>query len=1080
MCANCFFIMKKIFSLFLLFVSVFSLRLSAQEPNQAPSAEQYNLKILRWARTYYDYSQVMHLQLECENGYYFNFDINVTEDAIEYNHTYTLADLNPKNSYGYRGTTNILYQSVELIFFLDELEREVFNLSVVDKNNNSYTLNYRYKPLPEMVDTINVVIKDADFVDERDVNFHNYFYFQGKVDSLEFFFYVMSPQLEGEIAEKDVYIGTYSAFTFGTVYNPDGTYKRNIEVGRGVNGKVEKGKQEGDYICTVDLLCYDAHCYHVTFRHEKPAAAKEVDLHFTNMTFNEEFFLKFGVYSYVGSLDDYRTEIILYSAATPNKTYVVPSEVGTVWLYDSKKGQEIPVFTYSDVTVTGTKDSPILKADYLAKDSTLYHITLEYTKPSASREETLTVQGRFADMIAESGTYQALAYNADSSRIVSLMIKTQGYAGHFVTEDLDTKYTYVLQDYVASQMGGTGIAYKLVEADITAVYTELTKTLSITGTLLCENGTKPSDIPLFTLNMTCTLDEGLDYDCDNQDANVLFTSEQMKIETQYDPMMKIHSFMVSAENDLNQMAALLFFAKGQFVTGLPAGTYPVNSSFDAPSLLSSTGVDDETGSVSLSFLATMTENGGLTSPIWFLRGGSAKVEYIDNQVYIEVNATNSYGRVVHIEMGAGVVRDLSQLKANDWTKTATAQSTTLCSMTAKDGSYIMQVEVNAPALEDGKVYETADMILANCFAVETKTQDTIFFSEATFVWHVNQAQEETATISATDAEGVAYGITCQKVVPVREETIEVHNAILSNYIQEYGLFEMRGNNDAGDRLVSVAVYTNQIMGHFTQKNMDPQFTYVIDNPDEGDVAVMHELVTADVEVYITETDTILHMVGYLVCRNINDSSDVCTYHIHQSCKVTLVNGLPYDAEYDNPYSNTFDAANIKWNTEYFESQGTVFMEVGQTKGDVEDFVYLGFVVNELDDQTGVPQGVYPFSFQGAAGTAMSSTGVSPTGQQVAASFVAKRDTKSGLINPPLWFMQYGTVVVGKDDNNQPNITIQATNSKGADINIEIKSMGTNLPYIRHQAPDTQHKVLHNGQIYILDNNRKFNISGLQQ
>ncbi len=1075
--------MKKVLTLFLLFVSVFSISLSAKEPKKAPTAEQYNLKILRWARTYYDYSQVMHLQLECENGYYFNLDINATEDAIEYNHTYTLADLNPKNSYGYRGTANILYQSVELIFFLDELEREVFNLSVVDKNNNSYTLNYRYKPLPEMVDTVNVVIKDADFVDERDVNYHNYFYFQGKVDSLEFFFYVMSPKLEGDIAEKDVYIGTYSAFTYGTVYNPDGTYKRNIEVGRGVNGKVEKGKQEGDYICTVDLLCYDAHCYHVTFRHEKPAAAKEVDLHFTNMNFNKDFFLKFGVYSYVGSLDDYRTEIILYSAAAPGNTYIVPTEVGTVWLYDSKKGQEIPDYTYSDVTVTGTEDFPILKADYLAKDSTLYHITLEYIKPTATREETLTVQGRFADMIAQSGAYQALAYNEDSSRIVSLMIKTQSFAGHFVTEDFDTQYTYVLQDYVASQFGGTGITYKLVEADITATYSEVTKVLTIGGTLLCENGSKPSDIPLFTLNMKCALDEGLNYDCDNKDVNAQFTSDQMKIETQYDPMMKIHSFMVSAENDLNQMAALLFFAKGQFVTNLPAGTYPVNSSFDAPSLLSSTGVDDETGSVSLSFLATMTETGGLQSPIWFLRGGSAKVEYIDSQIQIEVNATNSYGRAIHIEMGAGVVRDLSQLKAEDWTKTATDQNTTLCSMTAKDGSYTMQVEVNTPTLEDGKVYETADMIVANCFAVETKTQDTTFFSEASFVWHVNHAQVETTIIRATDAEGVAYGITCQQVVPVREETIEVHNAILSNYTQEYGEFEMRGNNDAGDRLVSVAVYTNQITGHFTHLNMDSQFTYVIDNPDEGDVAVMHELVTADVEVYINETDTVLHMIGYLVCRNLNDSSDVCTYHIHQSCKVSLVDGLPYDAEYDNPYSNTFNAAAIKWNTEYFDSQGTVFMEVGQTKGDVEDFVYLGFVVNELDNETGVPQGVYPFSFQGAAGTAIASTGVSPTGQQVAASFVAKRDTKSGLISPPLWFMQTGSVVVTKDENNQPKITIQAVNSKGASIDIDIVSIGSDLHNPQstiHNPQSTIHKELRNGQIVIENNNKTYHINGLQQ
>ena len=65
----------------------------------------------------------------------------------------------------------------------------------------------------------------------------------------------------------------------------------------------------------------------------------------------------------MGSIDDYRTEIIIYSAATPGHTYIVPDEVGTVWLFDSKAGQEIPCYKYTDVAVDGTAQAPRRQED---------------------------------------------------------------------------------------------------------------------------------------------------------------------------------------------------------------------------------------------------------------------------------------------------------------------------------------------------------------------------------------------------------------------------------------------------------------------------------------------------------------------------------------------------------------------------------------------------------------------------------------------------------------------------------------------------------------------------------------------
>lgn len=1039
-------------------------------PREITMAKDLTLTVERWGRNYYDYTHLMCCQFECKDGYYFDFYLKVQEDAIKYNYTYTLPEMDSKSTYGRRGSAAIVYKTAQLTFSLDELGREVADFFVEDVSGNKYTASWRYKPLPEMQDTIEVLIKDADFTDERDVAYHNYYTFQGRVDSLEFVFCVKSPQLVGDIAEKDVYIGTYSAFTYILVYRPNGSW-REISVGRAVNGKVEAGVHEGDYICTVDLLCYDGYCYRVTFRHEQPEPKQEVDVHITNMIFNEEFWQRFGVYSYVGSTDDYRSEIILYTPATPGKTYIVPTDVGTVWLHDSQKGEEVPCYTYSDVVVSGTAESPIIKADLLAKDSTLYHITMEFKLPDPSREVQLDAQGRFADMTKDQGCYQVMAYNKDSSYIASIMINSTSFSGSFTEKNLNSKYTYILEDYVENTMQGT--AYKLVAANIQTSYDASSKSMLVTGTLLCENGNKASDHPLFNLNISCTLDEGLDYDCDNQDVKALFDADQIKIDRSFDNLQRMTIFYIMGQNDNNQMVGMVFFVKALMASKLPEGTYPVNATMAAPSLLASSGVGED-GSISFSFISTLTDAGGLTAPIWFFRGGSAEVTYVDGKMRIVVDAINSYDRKIHIEMGAGVVRDLTQLKADDWTQTLTDHHSTLCQMVSKDGTYMMQVDIKSTNLEDNVTYRTADMNIANCYAVHLTTNETIPFTDAEFIYHLNNVQIETARISGS-ANDVAYGISCSQTRPAREETIEIKDAELSNYVMEMGEFQLRGTNDDATRLVSVAVFSDKIVGHFTERDMDAEYTQVIDDPNEGGIAVVRTLVKADVEVYVVEEDSMLYLEGTLLCRNTDDSADVVLYHVKMSTYVTITEGIPYDAPADQPYSHVFESEKITWNTDYVD-YNMIYLEVHDEQGDVDDFIYIGFVVPYQDATTVVPTGTYTINYSGNPMTVMASSGISPTGGNVAASFVAKKNMNTGKIEPPLWFLQTGTVVV-KSEANGVHVTIDAVNSTGATVNIDVRPTSTDL--INVNANANVNKFIESGRVVIMRNGIKYNLNGMR-
>lgn len=1064
--------MKRLLLVMMVLVGTCAWAQEAPMPREIAMAKDLTMTVDRWGRNYYDYTHLMCCQFECKDGYYFDFYLKVQEDAVQYNHTYTLPEMDSKATYGRRGSTAIVYKTAQLTFTLDELGREVADFFVEDVSGNKYTASWRYKPLPEMQDTIEVLIKDADFTDERDMAYHNYFTFQGRVDSLEFVFCVKSPQLVGDIAEKDVYIGTYSAYTYILVYRPNGSW-REISVGRAVNGKVEAGVHEGDYVCTVDLMCYDGHCYRVTFRHEQPESKREEDVHITNMIFNEEFWQHFGVYSYVGSTDDYRAEIILYSPATPGKTYAVGTEVGTVWLHDSRTDEDVPCYSYSDVVVSGTTESPIIKADLLAKDSTLYHITLEFKLPDPSRTVPLEAQGRFADMTADQGCYQIMAYDKDSTYIVSLMINSTSFSGSFTEKNLNSKYTYILEDYVENTLQGS--AYKLVSAAIQTTYDAASKSMVVTGNLLCENGNKPSDHPLFELNISCTLDEGLDYDCDNQDVNAKFDADQMTIDKSFDNLHRMTAFYIVGQNDNNQMVGMVFFVKALMASQLPAGTYPVNATMTAPSLLASSGIGDD-GSVSFSFISTLTDAGGLATPIWFFRGGSAEVSYVDGKMRIVVDAVNSYDRKIHIEMGAGVVRDLSQLKAEDWTQTPTDHNSTLCSMVAKDGTYMMQVDIKATSLEDNVTYQTSDMNMANCYAVHLTTHDTIPFTTAEFIYHLNAVQVETARISGS-ANDVAYGISARITKPAREETIEVKDAELNNYIMEMGEFQMRGTNEDATRLVSVAVFSDKIVGHFTERDMDAAFTQVIDDPNEGGMAVLHNLEKADVDVWVVEEDSMLYLEGTLLCRNADDSADVVLYHVKMSTFVVITEGIPYDAPADQPYSHVFESEKIKWNTDYID-YNMVYLEVHDEQGDVDDFIYIGFVVPYQDATTVVPVGTYTIDYSGNLMTVMASSGISPTGGDVAASFVAKKNLTSGKIEPPLWFLQTGTVVV-ESQTDGVHVTIDAVNSTGATVQIEVRPTATDLINANANVNANANKFIEKGRVVIMRNGIKYDLNGMR-
>ena len=99
--------------------------------------------------------------------------------------------------------------------------------------------------------------------------------------------------------------------------------------------------------------------------------------------------------------------------------------------------------------------------------------------------------------------------------------------------------------------------------------------------------------------------------------------------------------------DGKNMLALLIMADKDENTVIPVGTYEINGTQQTGTVLASTGLTS-TNSVTYSFYSTVNAQGQLTTPIYFLVGGTVEVSVEGDKLKMEVNAVNSYDVPVHV------------------------------------------------------------------------------------------------------------------------------------------------------------------------------------------------------------------------------------------------------------------------------------------------------------------------------------------------------------------------------------------------------------------------------------------------
>ena len=143
-------------------------------------------------------------------------------------------------------------------------------------------------------------------------------------------------------------------------------------------------------------------------------------------------------------------------------------------------------------------------------------------------------------------------------------------------------------------------------------------------------------------------------------------------------------------------------------------------------------------------------------------------------------------------------------------------------------------------------------------------------------------------------------------------------------------------------------------------------------------------------------------------------------------------GLQYDAEAGNltRYYNETDLMEIT--TEFVEEYGELFIDI--MAGDVTDCLSLLLFVEDTVEFSIIPEGVYPITNTGAAGTALASEGYSNTlGVRPCAYYPLMEQGGQLYITTPMYFMVSGTVTVEYNEMGIPKITVDAVNSNGVTI-----------------------------------------------
>lgn len=582
--------------------------------------------------------------------------INIYADELEDNKEYTLEDMSSFSTFVRYLPTYDTYLPTAATYMQwtdeDGSFHVVANMTCYD--GTVWDITYDEGSGEETGQTHELIFKpsEVDMIDYTEVD--SSFQFSGKNENAELYVTIRSNVIEGEYVWEDfmeLYSGIY-------LYDEDGN-KTLVTFADATATVTVNTEYANSYTCDFRGVSTDGEVYTSVLQYipSEIEYDETIDIVADNLNVLEFS----GIIIISANTDKYSLDLSINTTNTKGPWTI--EEVDGFWSSVLEYDEEgMPSYSYNikdaylEYAVEGATQRV---TGWLVCDNRVkYQLDLSYTKPSYTREETIEItNGMVQDNTAESGYFVFKGTTADKTRYVNIKIYNDIIEGEYTDDNFDEYITYI---DVRDANGESIDEYSFIEGNATVTNDNGTYTLS--GSIVMQSNSDPADVPLVNVTLVGKVQTGMDYDHDSEDFVATLTTVYELVpdySSEYG-----HYVSLVATDDKNAPTKeiyLLFMVEEEDADiVIPEGEYIISDSYETGTVVACPGVSN--GSVSPSFAGLLTE-GGIQVPLWFLREGTVVVKNNNGNLYVTVDAKNSYGRVIDVvidENNSGIDRIQSE------------------------------------------------------------------------------------------------------------------------------------------------------------------------------------------------------------------------------------------------------------------------------------------------------------------------------------------------------------------------------------------------------------------------------------
>lgn len=590
-----------------------------------------------------------YIKLTTEDGNW-TFCYDILTDEIVPGRVYTIDDMLKSDCQAYDNWERVSHK-FETATYCETYSDDgklMIEATATTVDGMEILLHYGIDPLPDPIGTIDVTTSDVEL---EDLTSRGAAMFVGTTDE-----YVVSVGLKvrgtgiggtgGEIPGEYKMDDLYESFCY---IEPKGGDIIAILDGHATVVATERG-----YNVDAQFLGEDAYLYDIHFTYEVPEPLETRTLKCDNLVINSTYAAEFGEIIYEASNEDWELELWVntdkplgyFSGNIVDASYSVLTNRHTKEMFD---------LYYADFVVGTDEKNVYLRGGMLARDKNYYVLDLSAPLTVDTRTVTLDIANGLLFDNTENGVLQLYGTSEDGNTFVSLALKTYDpitAPATFDRSQTHRDYTYV-EEYSPAP-----IFYEPYIATINLI-PQADGSMNVEAYLRCDNLVNDEDHPLYIVRMHCSEDAdaqlGLKFDAQSLDYEATISSEYVAIDDQFldEGYVYLDGYDPESRASISLEFNLPLDESGQAILdptiGIPAGTYPINTTWEPGTISASRGVID--GVVWPSYAAYGDANGSLDVPVWLLQSGSATVTNVDNHLYLELEGKNSCNRSVHIVFG---------------------------------------------------------------------------------------------------------------------------------------------------------------------------------------------------------------------------------------------------------------------------------------------------------------------------------------------------------------------------------------------------------------------------------------------